>query len=412
MGRYKFFWFSLCSTILLYIPMVSFAADKLALLDLKAEHRIEENLAEDFSAEIRKEIQRLGKVEVLNEKDLITILKKFQPTCYEAPCLIDFGREAGIRYVIYGSLSKLGSTFYVILSLIDTEGRQAGVKKEFLEKYRVTREDLFKNAKKIASMVVGPISAKPVTVAKKAPTTRKAAPPEKITNSIGMSFVLIQSGSFIMGSPLDEPERSDDETPHPVDISQSFYMQTTEVTQRQWEMVMGSDPSHFKECGEDCPVEFVSWNDAQNFIKLLNKMEKTDAYRLPTEEEWEYAARAGTTTTFNTGDCISTEQANYDGKRPLTGCPSGDSQETTVKAKSFLPNAWGLYGMHGNVWEWCEDWKEPYPGDLRPADLIKGRVLRGGSLSDSARNLRSARRFQYAPDYADYDIGFRIVKDL
>ena len=177
-------------------------------------------------------------------------------------------------------------------------------------------------------------------------------------------------------------------------------------------MVMGNDPSHFKECGGDCPVEFVSWNDAQNFIKLLNKMEKTDTYRLPTEEEWEYAARAGTTTPFNTGDCLSTEQANYDGKRPLTGCPSGDSRETTVKVKSFPPNAWGLYGMHGNVWEWCEDWKEPYPGDLNQSDLTKGRVLRGGSLSDSARNLRSARRFQYVPDYGDYDIGFRVVKDL
>lgn len=139
---------------------------------------------------------------------------------------------------------------------------------------------------------------------------------EKIFTSpvIGAKFILIPSGTFKMGSPSEEPERGSDETQHQVTISKPFYMQATLVTQGQWKKVMSNNPSYFKNCGNDCPVEQVSWYDVQEFITKLNSIEGTNKYRLPTEAEWEYAARAGTTSLFYTGNCLSTDQANYHGK--------------------------------------------------------------------------------------------------
>ena len=122
---------------------------------------------------------------------------------------------------------------------------------------------------------------------------------KSFTNSIGMTFVLIPAGTFQMGSPAGEAERDDDERQHKVTISRPFYLQTTEVTQGQWQKVMGSNPAHFNTCGKDCPVEKVSWDDAQEFIRKLNQMEKTDTYRLPTEAEWEWACRAKSTGRFS-----------------------------------------------------------------------------------------------------------------
>ena len=128
-----------------------------------------------------------------------------------------------------------------------------------------------------------------------------------------------------------ESDDGDDEGQHRRRISRSFYLQTTEVTQRQWKRVMGKNPSQFKDCGEGCPVESVSWLDAQDFIDRLNKIEGTKKYRLPTEAEWEYACRAGTSKPFNTGRCISTDQANFDGRKPLSGCPDGVARGRTVE---------------------------------------------------------------------------------
>ncbi|KPA19272.1 Sulphatase-modifying factor domain protein, partial [Candidatus Magnetomorum sp. HK-1] len=133
--------------------------------------------------------------------------------------------------------------------------------------------------------------------------------PQTITNSIGMTFVLIPAGVFMMGSPEDEPERLDREVLHEVTLTQPYYMQTTQVTQGQWETVMGNNPSYFKDGGHNCPVEQVSWEDAQEFIKQLNTLEGTEKYRLPGEAEWEYACRAGTSGPFYFGKCLSTDQA-------------------------------------------------------------------------------------------------------
>jgi formylglycine-generating enzyme required for sulfatase activity len=236
------------------------------------------------------------------------------------------------------------------------------------------------------------------------------------TNSIGMNFVLIPAGNFVMGSPSNEWKRDADETEHEVTLSKPFYLQATEVTQAQWKRVMASNPSYFKNCGEDCPVETVSWNDAQDFIKKLNQLERTTKYRLPTEAEWEYACRAGEITAFNTGTCITTELANYDGRYPPRYCPKGQYRLSTVKVAGFRPNSWGLYDMHGNVWEWCQDWYADYSTSqvTDPIGPASGeyRVLRGGSWGFGARAARSADRAGKSPSYLSTFIGFRVARDL
>jgi formylglycine-generating enzyme required for sulfatase activity len=182
----------------------------------------------------------------------------------------------------------------------------------------------------------------------------------------GMEFVEIPAGTFIMGSPKDEPGRYDDEEQHEVIIEKEFYLQTTPVTQSQWEAVMGNNPSRFKDNKDapNCPVESVSWYDVQEFVKKLNAapetIEKGIEYSLPTEAEWEYACRAGTTTPFWNGDCLSTDQANYDGNYPMPNCEKGIYRQRTTPVKIFKPNPWGLFDMHGNVWEWCQDEYKPY----------------------------------------------------
>lgn len=242
------------------------------------------------------------------------------------------------------------------------------------------------------------------------------ATPKPVTNSLGMSFAPIPAGTFMMGSPESEPLRdSSDETLHQVTLTKSFYLQTTEVTQGQWKAVMGSNPSGFSNCGDDCPVEQVSWYDCQSFITNLNQLEGTTKYRLPTEAEWEYACRAGTTTPFNTGNCLSTDEANYDGSRPYTGCSSGIYRQTTAPVKSFSPNAWGLYDMHGNVWEFCQDWYGDYPSSsvTDPVGPSWGdqQVLRGGGWSSAARSSRSAVRGHYIPGNSSNSVGFRVARD-
>ncbi len=233
------------------------------------------------------------------------------------------------------------------------------------------------------------------------------------TNSLGMSFHLIPAGAFMMGSPEDEPGRSNNETLHSVTLTEHYYMQTTEVTQGQWKAVMGNTPSYFSDCGDDCPVEQVTWNEIQAFIEKLNTLGE-GVYRLPTEAEWEYAARAQTTTPFYTGDCLSTDEANYNGKYPLAGCASGENREAVVPVGTFAPNTWGLYDMHGNVWEWVQDWYGEYPSEAvtDPHGPSTGttRVVRGGGWNSGAGLCRSAIRINYDGKIRRNYIGFRLIR--
>ena len=240
---------------------------------------------------------------------------------------------------------------------------------------------------------------------------------DTFTNSLGMTFVRIPAGTFTMGSPENEPGRDSDETPHQVTLTQDFYMMTTEATQAQWETVMGSNPSYFSDCGGNCPVEKVSWNDVQDFITALNAMDGR-THRLPTEAEWEYAARAGTTTAFYSGVITHTGSSPVDPNLDAIGwyhgnSDGGSSDRTSHPVAGKQPNDWGLYDMSGNVLEWCQDWYGAYPaGPVTdpegPADGSE-RVLRGGGLGSFAENCRSAERKPGLPSISTPSYGFRLA---
>jgi formylglycine-generating enzyme required for sulfatase activity len=249
-------------------------------------------------------------------------------------------------------------------------------------------------------------------------------------------FVRIQGGTFIMGSPAYETGRDQDEEQHQVTIS-GFYLGRYEVIQKEYQRVMGTNPSNFK--GDYLPVENISWYDAIEYCNRRSQREgltpaytidkklkdpnnknhydtvkwtvtwnkNANGYRLPTEAEWEYACRAGTTSAYNTGANII--------ENPGAGWYYANSGSTTHPVGQKSGNAWGLYDMHGNVWEWCWDWYGDYASgaqnDPVGADSGASRVRRGGSWTDRAQDLRSAFRFSFTPSEPDSDVGFRIVRN-
>jgi formylglycine-generating enzyme required for sulfatase activity len=249
-------------------------------------------------------------------------------------------------------------------------------------------------------------------------------PPEgaSFANSLGMTFVRIPKGAFTMGSPPAETGRNDNETQHQVILTQDFYMQTTEVTQAQWAAVvqaagsvttLNPSPSYFTECGESCPVEQVSWAMIDQFIQRLNTLGE-GTYALPTEAQWEYAARAGIDTAFANGPMNSPIDNCYaDENLDAMGWYCYNSQNTIHPVGQKEPNEWGLYDMHGNVYEWVADWYGTYPTTVQtnPTGPSDGayRVMRSGSFEYLAQGSRSAYRFSNAPDSAGYACGFRLV---
>jgi len=233
------------------------------------------------------------------------------------------------------------------------------------------------------------------------------------TNSIGMTFNYIAPGTFQMGSPSDEPGRESDEDQHEVTLTKGYFMQTTEITQGQWKAVMGSNPASFYTCGDNCPVEKISWNDVQEFIAALNQQEGTSKYRLPTEAEWEYAARAGSGLAFANGEINETGCGN-DPNLTQIGWYCGNANDKTHPVAQKISNAWGLYDMHGNVWEWCQDWYDAdYPSGPVTDPIGPGsgscRVDRGGSWSNNARRCRSANRDRYSPGDRFNYVGARLA---
>ena len=237
-----------------------------------------------------------------------------------------------------------------------------------------------------------------------------ANPPKNFTNGIGMKFVWIPPGTFLMGSPKEEKEREDNETQHKVTLTKGFYMGVYTVTQEEWQEVMGNNFSKFK--GEkNLPVEQVSWNDCQEFVKKLREKDKK-LYRLPTEAEWEFACRAGTKTPFHFGETISTEQANYYGEAVYGDGKKGEYRMKTTPVGSFPANAWGLHDMHGNVGQWCQDIYGDYPQKdvVDPTGAEKGsqRSLRGGCWFGPPKFFRSAFRYGFEPGIRYDYFGFRL----
>ncbi|MDM8515993.1 formylglycine-generating enzyme family protein [Desulfobacterales bacterium HSG16] len=235
---------------------------------------------------------------------------------------------------------------------------------------------------------------------------------KSFTNSSGMTFIYIPPGSFSMGSPLNEKGRYDRELQHEVTLNTGFYLQTTEVTQGQWKNVMRSNLSHFTDCGSDCPVESVSWNDVHFFVRQINMVERTRKYRLPTEAEWEYACRAGSSTPFNWGELADCSKANFGVGFYQSECKN-KNPGTIMKVALFAPNAWGFYDMHGNVAEWCYDRFDDYSKEkaIDPVGGYSGRnrVYRGGSWGVLSRYCRSANRDEALPETRISELGFRMA---
>ena len=226
---------------------------------------------------------------------------------------------------------------------------------------------------------------------------------EDLGKGVKLDLILIPAGKFKMGSPESEKDRDDDEAQHEVTLTKPFYMGKYEVTQEQWEVVMGNNPSK-RTIGANLPVTDVSWEDCQEFIKKLNA-KKNGGYRLPTEAEWEYACRAGTTTAYSFGDSLTRSDANY-----------GDGVAGSIKSVgSYKANAFGLHDMHGNVWEWCEDWYGPLQNgkvtDPKGTATGTNRVLRGGPFGYSASAARSSERNDYSPSYSLNYYGFRVARN-
>ena len=225
-------------------------------------------------------------------------------------------------------------------------------------------------------------------------------------------FRWIAPGRILMGSPPDEPERLDSEVQHEVTLSRGYWLADKACTQALWQEVTGANPSNFKNDARN-PVENVSWDDVQEFMAQLNRLVPGLHARLPSEAEWEYACRAGTTTPFSFGTNISPEQVNYNGEYPYAGGKKGLYRQRTVPVGSLPANPWSLYEMHGNVWEWCADWYGPYPTgeqvDPQGPQTGVDRVLRGGSWFHNGRDVRSAYRPGFEPGYRIGLIGFRLA---
>ncbi|NEP39924.1 MAG: formylglycine-generating enzyme family protein [Okeania sp. SIO2H7] len=236
---------------------------------------------------------------------------------------------------------------------------------------------------------------------------------ENLGNGVSLEMVKIPGGRFLMGSPETEAGRRDNEGPqHYVDVPE-FFMGKYPVTQAQWQAVMGNNPSRFK--GASRPVEMVTWNDATEFCQKLSEI-TGKKYSLPSESQWEYACRAGATTPFYFGETITSELVNYDGNYTYGNAPKGKYREQTTDVGIFPPNAFGLYDMHGDVWEWCADnWHDNYNGAPTDGSVwLDGNKnlspLRGGSWIDGPNPCRSAFRIiNYWRDDLINFVGFRLV---
>jgi formylglycine-generating enzyme required for sulfatase activity len=272
--------------------------------------------------------------------------------------------------------------------------------------------------------LAAPFTEAEARAAQRAWATYLKTEPE-IKNKLGMRLALIPPGEFQMGSPADEAERGTDETQHRVRITRPFWLGVYEVTQEEWNLVMGSQPSWFSSSGggqlkvsgldtSRFPVQSVSWDDATEFCRRLSAREGQE-YRLPTEAEWEYACRAGTTSAYHFGGVLNGDKANVDGNFPYGTTTKGKDLNRTTRVGEYGANAFGLYDMHGNVGEWCRDWYDDQfyassaMADPENVKEATHRVLRGGSWVDVARDSRSADRYGVPPADRNFNCGLRVL---
>jgi formylglycine-generating enzyme required for sulfatase activity len=248
---------------------------------------------------------------------------------------------------------------------------------------------------------------------------RKVEETIEIADGVKMTFVLVPPGKFRMGSPEDEKDRDKDETLHEVTLTEPFDLSMTEVTQKQYQALAGKNPSKFK--GADRPVEQVSWTEARDWaVQLTTKRQDKHQYRLPTEAEWEYACRGGRPSAdpfgVGNGHALSSREANFNGNFPYGGAPKGPYPGATSRVAAYEANPLGLFDMHGNVWEWCQDWFGPYPAGAvtNPTGPEEGsvRVFRGGCWGFGGASCRAADRGRSEPEERGSRLGFRLARSL
>ncbi len=268
-----------------------------------------------------------------------------------------------------------------------------------------------------AARAAPPVPAVPATPVV-APTATSSAAPAGVMRDCNVcpDLVSIPAGNFMMGSAKTEADRETSEGPQRRVNVGAFLLGKFEVTQGQWKKVMGNNPSIHAQCGDDCPVDNISWDNAHEYIKKLTEV-SGKSYRLPTEAEWEYASRGGSTTPFYTGTTITTEQANFDGTFSHKGGAKGAWRQASIPVGSFPANPWGLHDMLGNVSEWTQDvWHENYDGAPMDGsswsaggDQLR-RVVRGGSWYSYGRSLRSATRIAYTRGNRLHSLGLRVAR--
>ncbi len=364
--------------------------------------------AESHRADRYELIDRNLMKERMDEKDWTATTE-----CDQVRCLVKFGKSLDAQKIAGGFVTSFGKAWTLTIRLVDVNtGRE---EQTFTTAHRGEMEDLLGIARQGAAVVFGLAPAPgnpPLSPTTQPRGTRSADLPKTLTLDLGagvkMEMVIIPAGEFVMGSPNNERGRLEVEGPqHRVRITESFYLGMYEVTQAQWQAVMGSNPSQFKS-GGDFPVEMVSWNDCQAFCRKLS-LRAEHKVRLPTEAEWEYACRAGTTTVYSFGvdDGALADYAWF----------AHNSGKQTHAVGQKRPNAWGLYDMHGNMWEWCNDWYSADYYSRSPVANPRGptsgnaRVQRGGSWTDVAHYVRSAIRIYGPPDVLRAHNGFRLALD-
>jgi len=397
---------------------------KIAVWDL-APRNTPDTHAQELTSILVSEISKLKKYEVYSQDNVRALAgwaaERMKLGCTDTQCLTALG-QMDIAKLIAGSVGKIGNTYSISLNLFDTQKAKA---ENAISEFCRTEDELIPLVQQTVRRLLGEpgerqkvederqrlederrrqeVEAKRQEDERKKredkekPAAMAKIPLKTLTNSIGMQLVLIPEGTFMMGSPGGEGE-GDERPRHKVTISRPFYLQTTEVTQGQWRAVMGSNPSRFK--GDDRPVENINWEGIQEFIRRLNAKEGTDKYRLPTEAEWEYACRAGSEGKWAFGDDAKQlgEYAWY----------KGNSGKETHPVGKKRANAWGLYDMHGNVYELCQDRYNQvyYSGspELDPQGPSSGeeRVLRGGSWDEGPNDTRCAYRNKQGQLITDY----------
>ena len=380
-----------------------------AVMTFEAKNGVSKEESAVLADGLESELIQLKQYRMVSRANLVKVLEaqKISLECAGTECAIEAGKIAALRYVVFGSVGKVGETYSLVVNLADSE---TGVIEKTAKVTQSGKIDqllitgVAQAAKKLMGFSVEE-SAPPAPLVS-LPSTSERKTGETMTVDLGggekLELVWIEPGSFMMGSPTGEEGHQNDEVQHRVTLSKGFWMGKYEVTQGQWERVMGNNPAKFK--GARNPVEQVSWEDCQGFIQKLNEVYGSTVqgsrFRLPTEAEWEYACRAGTT-------------GAYAGVLDEMGWYVQNSGSATHPVGQKKPNGWGLHDMHGNVWEWCQDWHGDYPSGSVADPTGPGssgtRVVRGGGWSNQASLARCAFRYWFPPAFRYSSYGVRVV---